>query len=264
MKRSNIFWGLILLFVGGFLLSQKMGFIPESISIFGLVFPFALILIGIMVITGMSNGSTPKQDILVPLEGATRLDVELDHGAGLVRVNSDVQHGMALAMNRGNGMDHKIRRAGDALMVKVEAGPSFIPFLGPEGHEWILSLSKQVPVSLNVEAGATKVDLDLSDVKLSLLKVSMGAADLHCALPKNAGTSIVDVESGLVSVSFDLPAEVGAKVLMKQGATSTDLDMDRFEKINADPALYQTKNYASAANKVDINLEGGMNSIVIK
>lgn len=266
MKRGNLFWGFILVVTGGTLLAKSLGWLPPSLNIAGLIVPVALILVGAMVLTrNMNNGSeVSAQDLLFQLEGATRLDVEINHGAGVVRVNGATSPGVALAANRGIGLDHKVRRTPEALMIQIDAGPTFIPFLGPDSGEWLVSLSNEVPVALNIDAGAAKLDLDLTDIKLNLLKIDMGAAELKCALPANAGLSVVDVECGMASLVFNLPADVGAKVLLKQGASSVDLDPERFDKLNADPALYQTKNYNDVPNKVDLNLEGGANSIVIK
>jgi len=265
MKRGNLFWGLILLFIGAFLLGRSLEIIPKDIDLFGVLIPFALIIFGVLILLkGSSNRVNPVQPLVIPLEDANRVDLEIDHGAGMIRVDGRAPSGVALAVNQGSGFDHKVTRTPGVVMINVDAGPTFIPFLGPESGEWVFSLTNQKPVTLNIEAGATRLDLDLTDTKLSLLKVSMGAAGFKCALPANAGSSVVDVECGMATLEFILPAEVGAKVLLKQGASATDLDLERFDLLSQNPALYQTKNYADALNRVDLNLEGGANSIVIK
>lgn len=265
MKRGNLFWGLILLFIGAFLLGRSLKIIPQDLELFGVLVPFALILIGVMILLkDKTSQSNPVQPLSIPLEDASRVDVDIDHGAGMIRIDGRAPSGVALAVNQGAGFDHKVTRTPGAVMINVDAGPTFIPFLGPESGEWVFSLTNEKPVSLNIEAGATRLDLNLTDTRLTLLKVSMGAAGFKCALPANAGTTVVDVECGMATIEFILPSEVGAKVLLKQGASTTDLDLERFELLSQNPALYQTKNYADAQNRVDLNLEGGANSIVIR
>ena len=69
-------------------------------------------------------------------------------------------------------------------------------------------------------------------------------------------------ESGAASLDFSVPQGVAARIRFKQGASSSSIDQSRFPL--GDGGLYQSPDFDSAANKVEINLEGGANSVNVR
>jgi hypothetical protein len=70
------------------------------------------------------------------------------------------------------------------------------------------------------------------------------------------------VESGAASLDFSVPQGVAARIRFKQGASSSTIDQARFPL--TDSGLYQSPDFDSATNKVEINLEGGANSVNVR
>lgn len=265
MKRGNVFWGLILILLGILFYLKTTGLIND---VFGWFWPFALILLGVWFLLWKRLPTAPGssedgEELAIELQGAARLDLEVEQGAGSLSISTGTPAGLALTGTQAAGLDVKNHREGDSLVIKLEAGPTFLPFLGPEGGEWRFYLTRELPVSIKLSAGASSLNLDLTEARLSFLGVDTGASNLSLKLPANAGQSLVQVESGAASLDLSVPEGVGLRLRFDQGASSIDIDEKRFPRLTHLEGIYQSSDYDSATNKVEINLDGGANSVKV-
>jgi len=262
MRRGNIFWGLVLIILGGLFLLQTQGLIKD---VLGWFWPVFLILLGFWVIGErfLPRGSYSGETFSIDLQGASKVDLDFDHGAGSVLITGGAPAGVALSGSQASGMDVNSHLSGETLTVDLNAGPTFIPFLGPEGGEWAFQVTQEVPVNLKVDAGASSLNFDFSEVKLAFLGVDCGACTLKVKLPANAGQTLVNVESGAATLEFSIPPGVAARIRLEQGVSTVNIDQSRFPLTVALGNLYQSADYETAANRVEINLEGGANTVRI-
>ncbi len=262
MRRGNIFWGVILIVLGLLFLLQTTGMIS---NVFGWFWPVFLMLLGGWILAGRMlpqwRGSSSEEAFSIDLQGAAQLALDFDHGAGSVQVGGGAPAGVAISGTQATGMDMKSHLSGDRLEVKIEVGPSFIPFLGPDSGVWRFQVNQDVPLSLDVDAGASSLDFDLTDLKVTRMKVDMGASTLKMKLPANAGNTVVDIDSGAATLDLSVPQGVGVQLRLKQGASTVDVDQSRFPM--QDSNFYQSSDYAAAANKVEISLDGGANTVKV-
>jgi len=266
MKRSNFFWGLLLVLLGVLFLLKQFKIIQEPMDLF---FPIALMIAGLMVLFRRWANTSAVNNLggdtfSIPLENASRVDVSIDHGGGEIRVDGNAAGGIALSGANGAGLEKNHQVGENGLGIELKAGPTFLPFMGPESGEWHFSITPSVPVSIEIEAGASSLDLDLSEMKLVFLRVQIGAASVKCQLPKAAGRSLVEFESGMTNIELIFPPDAAGRIRLEQGASSVDLDLQRFKLISSNPALYQSDGFDTAENKVEVNLEGGANNIKIR
>jgi hypothetical protein len=222
-------------------------------------------LLGVWILVGRImpqwRGSANDETFSIDLQGATQVSLDFDHGAGSVQVVSGAPAGVAISGTQATGMDVKSHLSGDRLEVKIDAGPSFIPFLGPESGVWRFQLNQDVPLTLDVDAGASSLDFDLTDLKVTTMKVDMGASTLKLKLPANAGNTLLDIDSGAATLDLSVPQGVGLRLRLKQGASTVDVDQSRF--VMQGSGLYQSADYDTAANKVEISLDGGANTLKV-
>jgi hypothetical protein len=262
MKRGNIFWGSMLVILGVLFFLQAQGMLTDA---FGWFWPIFLMLLGVWVLTDRffpTWGGISTEPFSIDLQGAAKVALAFDHGMGSVQFTGGAPAGVGVCGAKATGMEVSSSLNGETLGVNIQAGPSVLPFIGPSGGVWQFQLTQEVPVSIKVDAGATSLDFDLTDVKLAFLGVDMGASSLRVKLPAQAGpTTLVDVESGAASLDFSVPQGVAARIRFKQGASSNSIDQARFPL--TDGGLYQSPDFDSAANKVEINLEGGANSVSV-
>lgn len=261
MRRGNMFWGVVLIVLGALFFLQTSGLVSD---VFGWFWPIFLILLGVWVIMGrrMSPAQDASQESFsIDLQGAAQIALDFDHGAGSVQLSGGAPAGVAISGTQATGMELKSHLVGDRLDVEIDAGPSFIPFLGPDAGVWIFRVNGEVPLTLDVDAGACSLDFDLSNLKVTSMKVDMGASTLKVKLPVSAGYTRLDIDSGAATVDLSIPQGVDARLRIHQGASSLDIDQSRFPMQSSD--FYQSSDYENAANKVEINLDGGANTVKV-
>src|SRR5688500_14476952 len=194
MKRDNLFWGMALILVGILLFLQTQGYIG---NIFPYLWPLALILLGGWIILGVywPRARTEEETFIIPLGAAKSARFKFSHGAGQIEITGGAPIGQALVGSSAVGLNQENRLEGDRLEVKVEAGPSFLPFLGPSQGVWRFQSTQESPRTLIVEAGASSLNIDLQDVLASRVELNTGASSSNVTVPAR-GVSLLDIEAG--------------------------------------------------------------------
>jgi hypothetical protein len=260
MKRDNIFWGTALIIAGVLLYLQTQGIIN---NVFTYLWPLALILVGGWLILNVywPPPDSAFETFSVPLNGAKNARFKFAHGAGRIEISGGAPAGQALVGPSAAGMNQKSRMEGDKLDVRVEAGPSFVPFLGPAQGVWRFRLTPEVPLSLVVESGASSLDLDLRDVLATSVELKTGASSSNVTMPER-GVSFLEVEAGVASVNIRVPEAIAARIRVKEGVNSVNVDTARFTRL--DSGLYQSSGFDTALNRTEIHVEAGLGSVNVK
>jgi hypothetical protein len=260
VKRDNIFWGTALLVFGVLFLLQAQGLIA---NVFRFIWPVALILVGGWIILNVfwKPDLTDEDTFSIALQSAKRVDFEFSHGVGQIQISGGAPSGTAIIGSNAVGMSRESRMDGDRLKVEVSAGPSVVPFIGPSTGVWRYQLTQEVPVTLEVSAGASSLDIDLQDVLATRIECSTGASSVNLTVPAR-GASLLDVEAGAASINIRVPASVAARIRFEGGLTTMDVDTTRFPKV--DSGLFQSSNFDSATDRTEINFEGGLGAVTVK
>ena len=66
------------------------------------------------------------------------------------------------------------------------------------------------------------------------------------------------VESGVASVKITIPQGVGASIKVESGLAGINIDSTRFTR---DGDNYRSADYATAVNKIDLDVETGVGSV---
>jgi hypothetical protein len=259
MKRDSIFWGVVLILVGVLLYLQTQGYVR---NIFQYFWPLALILVGAWIILGVywKPAPSPNEIFSVPLGSARSVDYHFSHGAGQLEIGSGAPTGQALSGTYATGMNRKSQLNGDRLEVRVEAGPSFVPFIGPGEGVWRYQLAQGIPSQLTVESGASFLNIDLKDVQVTRFVLKTGASSANVTMPAR-GASILDVEAGAASIHIRVPEATAARIRVEQGVTAVDVDTFRFPRM--DSGFYQSSNYDASSDRTDINIESGLGKVSV-
>lgn len=257
MKRDNIFWGTALIIVGILLFLQTQGIIA---NVFRFFWPLALIFVGSWIILNVYWRPAPsaEETFVIPLGAAKNARFRFSHGAGQIEISGGAPVGQALVGSSAVGMNKESRLNGDQLEIKVDAGPSFVPFISPSEGVWRFRLTQEIPVTLIMEGGASSMNIDLKDVLATRVELKTGASSSNVTMPAH-GASFLDVEAGAASVNVRVPEGTAARIRVKEGVTSVNVDTNRFPRL--DSGLYQTANFDTAADRTEINLEAGLGSV---
>jgi hypothetical protein len=260
MRRDNIFWGTVLIIVGVLLFLQTQGIIS---NVFRYFWPLALILVGSWIILNVywRPASSTEETFLVPLGAAKSAKFKFSHGAGQIDISGGAPSGQALVGSSAVGMNHQSRFDGDRLEVQVDAGPSFVPFIGPSTGVWRFQLTQEIPLTLIVEAGASSLNIDLKDVLATRVELKTGASSSNVTMPAR-GASLLDVEAGAASVNIRVPEATAARIRVKEGVSSLHVDTNRFPPL--DSGIYQSSSFDASTDRAEINIESGLGSVSIK
>lgn len=260
MRRDNLFWGIVLILIGLLFFLQAQGIIG---NVFRYFWPLMLILAGgwLILTVYWRPQASEEETFLIPLSAAKRARFQFSHGAGQLEITGGAPPGQALVGTSAVGMNKHSHIEGDHLEVKVEAGPSFVPFIGPSQGVWRFQLTQEIPLTLVIEAGASALKVDLQDVLATRVQLKTGASSSHLTVPAH-GVSLIDVEAGAASVNVRVPEGTEARIRVDDGVASVQVDTNRFAQI--DSGFFQSAGYDAAPDRAEINIEAGLGSVTVK
>lgn len=260
MRRDNIFWGGVLILAGVLLYLQTQGYITDAFKYF---WPLALIIVGVWIILGVywKPDRSSDETFSIPMNAAQSVRYHFSHGAGQLEISGGAPAGQALVGTSAVGMNRKSYLNGDQLDVRIEAGPSFVPFVGPNQGVWRFQLPQDVPALLTVESGASSMNIDLTDVLATRLALKTGASSTNVTMPAR-GASLLDVEAGAASINIRVPEVTAGRIRVKEGVTAVNVDTTRFPRL--DSGIYQSSNFDASQNRTEITIESGLGSVTVK
>jgi hypothetical protein len=261
MSRTALFWGIVLILLGGIFALQAAGII--SGSAWGYIWGVFLVFLGIWVIS--SRYYQPKFDenkkVTIARKGVGEAEISFDFGAASLVVGAGAGPDMILEGLSGAALELKADYLPEKAVVKVNAGPSWMPFLSPEGWAWRFRLNNEIPLMLKFDSGASSLDLDLSELKVRSVRLETGASSTKIVLPTSAGKTEVILNGGAASFDLHAPEGLAVRVRIMQGASSVHVDEKRFPMTSA--GYFQSPDYDMAANTVDVLLNAGASSFEI-
>jgi len=148
---------------------------------------------------------------------------------------------------------------GEGRLALKEEGVNFI-LGGNSVTKWNIKLNAGVPTALHINGGLGSATLDLSELVLPSLTIDTGLGSLNVTTPKSGATSM-QLKGGMGSANIKIPDGVVARIRTSGGIGSINVNTSRFPKIGD---VYQSADYATGANKIDIQIDGGMGSINVR
>jgi hypothetical protein len=261
---------LILIGLGVVFLLQFSGLWDVS---FGQLWPIALLVIGALLLlgaflpgsrrapayAGVERSPSGVDRLALDLEGVTDAEVRLRFGAGELRlgagspdklVEGDFDGGVAVNRPMPNRVD---------LQPDTDSGRW--PWAG-EKLDWRIGLSPTPILDLRFEGGASRSELDLRELRVRRLDVKTGASQTTVWLPVAAGVTSVSADAGAAQLVFHVPDGVAASIRSQMVIGATDVDQSRFPSSGS--GRFESLDYAGAANRVELDVRGGMGNVTIR
>lgn len=219
--------------------------------------PVALVALGVwFLIGGIVPRSGPSEALALPIGGATEANIRIQYGAGELTTHPAAIGHLVDGQFVG-GVAH--RQDGPGRVELRQDTTNGFPWFDRR-FAWDVGLTPELPLDLRVDGGATRMLLDLRELKVRSLELHTGASATRVLLPRAAGATAVRAESGAAELVFEVPAGVAARIRSRMVLGSTQIDQGRFPPT----ALgYESIDYASAENRVDIDVQGGVGSLRI-
>jgi hypothetical protein len=252
-------WPILWIVVGSVLLlstTGRLGTGPGDLISQG--WPWLLVALGVWFLIGSfaPGGSGATERLAIPLRGASDASVRIRFGAGTLTTRPAASGDLVDGVFEGGVMHRELGPGRVELSQDTSYG---LPWLDRRSV-WDLGLTGEVPLDLRLETGASRTLLDLREARLRRLDLQTGASETRVVLPGNAGTTEVRAEHGAASLTFEIPTGVAARIRTRMAIGSSHVDEARFPRVGD---LYQSVDYGTAANRVDLDVQGGVGSLRI-
>lgn len=303
MRNEGLFWGIVLVLLGGLLLAQNMGLLPVNVNVWALFWPLVIIVIGARMllrgqggrewrdtrwdsgntpagsdasrtaepgVTSVASGPATAAPVREPRDEAVRLPLE---GARRARVL--VRHGAGELRIDANA-------APDELLSGVFAGglDHRITRSGDELTVDLRPLMQNYPFETGERLDWT---MGLNPNIWLALDLEVGASRNLLNL-RDLQVRELNLQTGASATQIDFPARGGeCRARVRSGAASVDMRIPEnvSARIHVGGALmsanintqrfpqvgshdYQSPDYEVAANKVDLDIETGMGSVSVQ
>lgn len=187
---------------------------------------------------------------------ATSLALTVNGGAGRFHVVGGAKDLVdASAASGGVRLRTNIRSSGRAD-VRVDSCVAR-PF-GRGSDDVEVQVASDVAASVILNAGAGDFDVDLEDVRLTDATVNAGASNLTLVLPRPSGEVPIRVSAGASSVIVKIPDGVEARVTSSGVLVNVSSVNPRLGGGN------QTAGYATARERVTVNITSGAGTVTIR
>ena len=143
--------------------------------------------------------------------------------------------------------------------VKIKMQENFEGMKGRLANNLNFNIAEDVPLSVQMESGASDIVFDASNLILEDLELNTGASKIVLVLGNKAEDAYMLLKAGVSSIDITIPENVGTKIQVN-GSLSQN-NFAGFDKISEN--FYQTSNYDSSDSKLNIVIEAGISSISI-
>jgi hypothetical protein len=251
-----VFWGLALLFSRG----EKGGWFIAIIS------AIVIILVGSYVWWNSDSISHNRETKIIAEEltsGAQEAKLVVKYGVAELKIKGGSEKLISGQVDSYSLPDVS-REENDGVPTitinQLVRGPRL---WGDRGKNNVLdlALSSQLSYDIVINTGASKFDLDLTDVRLNNLDIDCGASSGDVTIGRKQVKSKVTINSGASSFTIKIPKEFGVRVKNDSGLTSNNFSSIGLEKRDD---YYKNSSYETAQNQIDLEFRMGASSVNIE
>ena len=204
------------------------------------------------------------QEFFAPFkDNITEASVEINYGAGVLYLNSPVAE-----LVKARNMSDKISQN---FYLEYEGSHAEILFDVEDDNYQVNNVdevkSNRFDISLNeapiydfeLDLGACEMNFDFSEYKVSDIEINSGASNIDIKLGELFDSTRIVISTGVSKIKIGIPNNSGCRVECESVLSLKDFD--GFVKKSSN--VYETSNYSSAENNIEIEFEGAMSEIKV-
>jgi hypothetical protein len=269
MKRLTLIVGGVLIAWGALGVLNALGLI--QVSVCGLFWALLFVAFGAWLIWGAVSRApgTEEEEVAIPLEGASAAHITISHAAGRFQLQGGAAADHVVEGRFTGGLLHRERRVGDRLDVDMRVrgeglATALLPWKWPttRGAEWMVHLNEIIPLDVKIEGGASDNRIDLANLKVRDLRLETGASATKLTLPSSAGHTRAKVTCGAGTVEIRVPPGVAARIRARSSLGEAKVDRARFPAVSS--GVYESPDYESATDKVELMVEASLGSAEVR
>lgn len=196
-------------------------------------------------------------------DNITEASVEINYGAGVLYLNSPVAE-----LVKARNMSDKISQN---FYLEYEGSHAEILFDVEDDNYQVNNVdevkSNRFDISLNeapiydfeLNLGACEMNFDFSEYKVSDIEINSGASNIDIKLGELFDSTRIVISTGVSKIRIGIPNNSGCRVECESVLSLKDFD--GFVKKSSN--VYETSNYSSAENNIEIEFEGAMSEIKV-
>lgn len=196
-------------------------------------------------------------------DNTTEASVEINYGAGMLYLNSPVEE-----LVKARNMSDKIVQN---LYLEYEGSHADIVFDVEDDNYQVndieevksnrfdISLNKNPIYDFELNLGASELNFDFSEYKVSDVEINSGASNIDIKLGELYDSTYVVISTGVSKIRIGIPNNSGCRLECESVLTLRDFD--GFVKKSSN--VYETSNYSSAENNIEIEFEGAMSEFEV-
>jgi hypothetical protein len=293
-------WPLALIVIGLDIMIGRRSPVIGALIGFGAV---ALVLV--LVFAGPSLGLTPPETELVTerfTEGignatSARIDLDLDVGKTTIDALSDPNTLIDAEITYVGEINFDVQGDKQKTISISHRAPQFdfgdwflITDTDKKRAWWDISLSPEIPLTLNIDGSIGQSILDLSELQIEDLEVDGDVGDFQITLPATEKTYDVDINGGVgafevilergAAVNLTIDGDVGEFIIdvPADAAVRVDADIDvgninvpsNFVRLSGDDhvvgesGIWETPGFDDAKVKIVIVFKGGVGDLTVR
>ncbi len=291
---GNVFWGLLFIIVGGLMLADNFGLIDihwanlwrlwplliiaaglSILSIQGvfwrimtLIVSFLMLGAVVLVLVGdfpdISQYKTTDYTVQAASSDINQAEIKIKAGASSINIDSADQDAVVKSKFKSNllSISESSTVSGTTQRINLETGSKRTVnwWTGNMESIWNLDFTRKIPLAINIDAGASSVEADLSEAMLRSAIVKIGAGSLVFKVGNLEESVNLSIESGVSSVILRLPNGSGVQLKLDSGLASSDIaDLSK-----VGDNLYESTNYSQSNRKINITCKTGVSSFKIE
>ncbi|MDD5530738.1 MAG: toast rack family protein [bacterium] len=126
---------------------------------------------------------------------------------------------------------------------------------------WKIKLTNQIPINIDLNTGACKVNMDMSTLKIESLNMNVGVGEIKLKFSDLLPNAKVNINGGVSKLLISVPKTLGVKVLLDNALSENNLKKLRFTK--GSDECYYSPDYSTSVNKIEIDLSLGVSRFTL-
>ncbi|MGY4538433.1 hypothetical protein ACVW0P_002853 [Mucilaginibacter sp. UYNi724] len=206
------------------------------------------------------EGSSTYTEPFVATATSARLEIS---GGGTVYTLKDTTNQLFTATTRERYnryiYTHTMDGTTPVIGLRMKEKKGHINWDSDKGNSATIKLNTRPEWDINVKAGATELDFDLSPYKIKRFEINGGAASFHIKLGQPLAETNVDVNTGVSEVEISVPANAATRITADTGLSSNEFN--GFDKKSDN--TFESAGFATAKNKIIIHVKGGLSDVKV-
>ncbi len=287
-------WGIFLLFLGVVFLLQSLDVIPWALwGILWHFWPVLLIIIGLGFLLARFNVWLVSGLILAllfaclgiaiwqyglsspvgsgtrihsePLDGLAQAQIEIDFSLGSLTVSSlpsgspNFVEADSPVRNAGMRVDFHRQDSEGRLYLTKEGVAS--PFRDEEDNRWQVRLTRNIPLTLNIKSSVSDNELDLSQLKVTELRLDIDAGNCKVMMPSSTETVRAFIKADVANLKVAIPDGVAARIQADTDLSAFDINGSRFPKQGG---YYISKEFETTQNRIYLEIDCDVGRVQIE